>query len=167
MSPDGWPAKLALRRGKASGLMGNRQVVERYVKALEDNDLDAQDALVHEGYEARWPQSGEVIRGRVNRRAVLENYPGATEGLRPATHRIVGRDDEFVTGPGPSWNIIHLVGSGDEITLTGTVDYPDGATWHVVSLLSLRDGKIWRQVDYYAPPFEPPAWRAPYVAIEG
>ena len=144
--------------------MGNRQVVERYAKALADNDLDAQDALVHDEYEARWPQSGEVIRGRANRRAVLENYPGAAEGLRPVTQRIVGRDDEFVTGP--SWNIIHLVGSGDEITITGTIDYPDGTTWHVVSLLTLREGKVWRQVDYYAPPFEAPAWRAPYVEAE-
>jgi hypothetical protein len=144
--------------------MGNRQVVERYTEALAANDFDAQDALVHDDYEARWPQSGEVIRGRANRRAVLEQYPGGNPGLGLNAARIVGRDDEFVTGP--SWNIIHLVGSGDEMTVTGAVDYPDVGTWHFVSLLTLREGKIWRQVDYFAPPFDPPAWRAPYVDIE-
>jgi hypothetical protein len=76
----------------------------------------------------------------------------------------VGRDDEFVAGP--SWTIIHLIGSGDEITVTGTIDYPELGTWHFVSLLTVRDGKIWRQVDYFAAPFEAPAWRAPFVDIE-
>jgi ketosteroid isomerase-like protein len=144
--------------------MGNRQVVERYARALAEDDFDTQDALIHDDYEARWPQSGEVIRGRVNRRAILENYPGASSGLGPTTTRIVGRDDEFVTGP--SWNIIHLAGSGDELTVTGTIDYPDLGTWHFASLVTVREGKIWRQVDYYAPPFDPPAWRAPYVDVE-
>lgn len=144
--------------------MGNRQVVEQYAAALASGDLDAQDALVHEDYEARWPQSGEVVRGRTNRRALVANYPGAAAVLRPATDRILGQDDEFVSGP--SWNIIHLVGSGDQMTFTGTVEYPNGEIWHVVSLLTLREGKIWRQVDYFGPPFDPPDWRAPYVEVE-
>jgi hypothetical protein len=29
-----------------------------------------------------------------------------------------------------------------------------------------RDGKIWQQVDYFGPPFEAPAWRAPYAEVE-
>ena len=144
--------------------MGNRQVVERYTAALAAGDLDAQDALVHEDYEARWPQSGEVVRGRTNRRAIVANYPGAEGVLRPATSRILGQDDAFISGP--SWNIVHLVGSGDQMTFTGTVEYPDGQIWHVVSLLTLREGKVWRQVDYFGPPFDPPDWRTPYVEIE-
>jgi ketosteroid isomerase-like protein len=144
--------------------MGNRQVLERFAEALAANDFDAQDALIHDDYEARYPQSGEVIRGRGNRRAILENYPGTEAGPKTTLSRIVGREDEFVTGP--SWTIIQLVGSGDELTWTGTIDYPNGETWHVVSLLTIRDGKIWRQIDYFAPSFEAPAWRATYVDIE-
>jgi len=144
--------------------MGNRQVVEGYARALAENDLDAQDALVHEDYVGHWPQSGEVIRGRANRRAILENYPGAQSGMRPSTDRIIGQDDKFIAGP--SWNIIHLTGSGDELTATGTITYPNGETWHFASLLTLREGKISRQVDYFGPPFEAPAWRAPYVEVE-
>jgi ketosteroid isomerase-like protein len=146
--------------------VGNRQVIERLAEALATNDLDAQDALIHDDYVCRWPQSGEVIRGRANRRAIQENYPGAEGGIRPTTTRIVGSDDKFISSPIPTWNMIHLTGSGDDLTATGTITYPNGETWHFVTLFTMRDGKIWRQVDYYAPPFESPAWRAPYVELE-
>jgi hypothetical protein len=52
------------------------------------------------------------------------------------------------------------------MTATGTITYPNGETWHFASLFTMRDGKIWRQVDYYAPAFESPEWRAPYVELE-
>jgi ketosteroid isomerase-like protein len=148
--------------------VGNRQVVERFAAALAANDFDAQDALIHDDYVATWPQSGEVIRGRANRRAITEHYPGSEGrlGLGIATARIVGTDDKFISSPLPNWNMVHLQGSGDELTATGTITYPNGETWHYVSLITLRDGKIWRQVDYYAAPFEAPDWRIPYVERE-
>ena len=93
--------------------MGNRRVVEQYVAAMAADDFDAQDALVHDHYVARWPQSGEVVRGRANRRAVLQNYPGQDWEMNLRTERIVGSDDQFITGP--TWNILHLAGSGDEL----------------------------------------------------
>ncbi len=58
------------------------------------------------------------------------------------------------------------MGAGDEFTATGTVTYPDGGTWHFVTLLTVRDGMIWRQTDYFAEPFEVPDWRRPYVDTE-
>jgi ketosteroid isomerase-like protein len=127
--------------------MSNRQVVERFLEAMAADDLDTQDALIHDDYVVRNPQSGEVIRGRANRRAIFENYPGSEGG-------------------GPSWELSLLVGSGDEFTATGTVTYPDGGTWHFVTLLTVRDGMIWRQIDYFAEPFEAPAWRQPYLDTE-
>jgi ketosteroid isomerase-like protein len=124
--------------------MDNRQVVDQFLEAMAADDLDAQDALIHDDYVVRNPQSGEVIRGRANRRAVLENYPGSQGG-------------------GPAWELSHVVGSGDEFTATGTVTYPDGGTWHFVTLLTVRDEKIWQQIDYFAEPFEAPDWRRPYL----
>ncbi|HEX5578505.1 MAG TPA: nuclear transport factor 2 family protein, partial [Candidatus Limnocylindria bacterium] len=126
--------------------MSNRGVVERYAQAVRENDLDAMDALIHDDFEGRYPQSGEVIRGRAIRRGIVEHYPGAEGGLPQNVESIVGKDDEFVTGP--SWNLIHLAGSGDDFTMTGTISYPNGETWHVVALLTLREGKVWREVDY-------------------
>jgi hypothetical protein len=50
--------------------------------------------------------------------------------------------------------------------MTGTVTYPNGETWLFVTLFTMRAGKIWRQVDYYAPKFDAPDWRAPFVEME-
>jgi len=60
----------------------------------------------------------------------------------------------------PSWSIVHLIGSGDEFTVSGKVNYPNGETWYGVILIPVRDGKMWRETRYYAEPFEVPAWRA-------
>jgi ketosteroid isomerase-like protein len=145
--------------------MGNRRVVEAYGQAISVNDTDAIQALIADDYEGRYPQSGEVIRGRASRRAVGERYPGTeTAKLSGRVERVVGADDQFVYGP--SWNIVHLTGSGDEFTLAGTVTYPNGETWHTVALLTLRGGKIWREVDYFAAPFERPDWRASITELE-
>ena len=108
-----------------------------------------------------------MIRGRANRRAIIENYPDADGGIRPDTNRIVGTDDKFIAAPpaGPMWNMIHLKGSGDDLFATGTITYPNGDIWHYASVFTMRDGKIWRQVDYYAPTFDAPEWRAPFVEM--
>ena len=147
--------------------MSNRSVVERYARALTDRDIDTLVSLLHDEYVCRYPQSGELIRPG-GYRAVIENYPGSEgAGVGPAFDRIVGSDDRFVSTPSfPSWSVVHLVGSGDDFTLAGTVAYPNGETWHVVALLTLRDGRIWRELDYFAEPFEPAEWRRPYVERE-
>jgi len=97
--------------------------------------------------------------------AISQNFPGQEQGrLSTSVASIRGRDDEFVTTP--SWNILHLIGSGDEFTLSGTINYPNGETWHSVVLITVRDGKIWRETDYFGPPFEAASWRAPFVEQE-
>ena len=50
--------------------------------------------------------------------------------------------------------------------MVGQITYPNGETWHAVSLITLRDGKISKITDYFGAPFEAPAWRAPYVEVE-
>ncbi len=143
--------------------MGNRQVVERYAEAMSADDFDGQDALIHDEYLLEYPQSGERIRGRANRRAIVEHYPG--KPAPPSLGRIIGEDDQFVSGASfpLAFSVVHLVGSGDDFQVTGTMRYPDGVVWHFVSLMTLRDGRIWRETAYFAPPFDPPAWRSSYV----
>lgn len=148
--------------------MGNRQVVERYARSMAENDLDAQMDLMHDDYVCRYPQSGEVIRGRENLRRIVENFPESTgQGMSPNIGRIIGTDDAWVSRPSwPSWTVVHVTGSGDDFTMTGTITYPNGETWHVVGLLTLLDGTIWRETDYFGAPFPAPEWRAPYVELE-
>jgi hypothetical protein len=75
--------------------------------------------------------------------------------------RVVGSEDEWVVTPS---NTIHrVVGSGDYWFADGTSLYPDGSTWFLSVLIQLRDGKVYRETCYFAPPFEAPAWRAAWV----
>ncbi len=142
--------------------MSGRVIVERYAAALAANDSAMMRESLAPDYVGRYPQSGELIRGVENRLAIGENFPGQEERKLGGTiDEIRGRDDEFVSSP--SWTIVHLIGSGDEFTLTGTVTYPNGEIWHAVMLITVRGGKIWRETDYFAPPFEAAAWRAPFV----
>jgi hypothetical protein len=148
--------------------VGNRRVVERWVAALAADDLAAQRELLHPDFVGRYPQSGEVIRGPDNRIAIAENYPDR-EGVGWGIHvdAISGTDDSFVTAPAAfAWSVVHLSGTEDEFTITGTVLYPDGVTWHAVALLVVRDGRIWRETSYYAEPFPAPDWRAQWVERE-
>ncbi|MBA3403380.1 MAG: hypothetical protein H0U13_01660 [Gemmatimonadaceae bacterium] len=70
----------------------------------------------------------------------------------------------------PAWSVVHLVGSAAEFSVIGTIRYPGGETirypggdtWHVVAPITVRDGKIWRETDYFAAPFDAPDWRLPY-----
>ena len=145
--------------------MSGRAIVERYAAGLAANDPDMLRECLHPDYVGRYPQSGEVIRGPANMLAISQNFPGQEQGrLSTSVANIRGRDDEFVTTP--SWNILHLIGSGDEFTLSGTINYHNGETWHSVVLITVRDGKIWRETDYFGAPFEAPAWREPFVERE-
>ena len=111
-----------------------------------------------------WPQSGERVRGSANDRAI---YMGAWPDGRPSglSIRVVGSEDEWVVTPS---NTIHrVIGSGDYWFADGTSLYPDGSTWFLWSCSSSRDGKVYRETWYFAPPFEAPAWRAAWVERMG
>ena len=63
--------------------------------------------------------------------------------------------------PGP--DRAGIVGSGDSWWGDGTAIYPDGSHWFAAALIELRGGLIYRETWYFAPPLEPPAWRAAWV----
>jgi len=130
----------------------NRKIVEQFIQAMATNDWEAQDRLLSDDFVEEYPQSGERIVGKANRRAIVQNYPGGEP------------TEASASGPNPKPPVI--TGSGDQFTSTGQVKYPNGETWHVISLVECRDGKIARMTDFFAAPFEAPAWRAPYVEVE-
>ena len=130
----------------------NRTIVEQYLLAMSKNDIEAQERLLSDDFVEEYPQSGERIRGKDNRRGIIENYPGGTP------------KETSSTGPAPKAPTI--TGAGDQFTVTGQITYPNGETWQLVSLVELSDGKINRITDYFAAPFEAPAWRTPYVEKE-
>ena len=103
--------------------------------------------------------------GPTNRPTTIRTIPHSIWPRTRATiseiTRITGTDDKFIPrASGLSWAVIHLTGSGDEFSVTSTIRYPDGQLWHYVSLLQVRDGKVWRESTYFGLPFDAPDWRS-------
>ena len=121
------------------GAEENRQAVELLWQLMEKQDWDAAGALLHDDFVQEWPQSGERIRGRENSMAVNKNYPGY-----------------------PTMTMRRALGGGEVVTSEVTLDY-GGKVYHGVSIYEFRDGKISSETDYFAEPFEAPAWRAQWV----
>jgi hypothetical protein len=93
----------------------------------------------HEGFVMEMLQSGERIRGRERMREFQGAYPAAPD-MR--LRRLVVREGLWVA---------EIVSDYGEQTL------------HYVSIVELKDGKMWRDTRYYAEPFDAPEWRARWV----
>jgi hypothetical protein len=57
-----------------------------------------------------------------------------------------------------------IVKPGQAWVAEGTIDYGDGTPVSIVAILETdADGKITRETDYFANPFEAPEWRRQWV----
>jgi len=105
----------------------------------------AQDEMAADDMIQEWPQSGERIRGKANIRAVNDNYPSGS-GTNPKAQL------RRVLAPGEAW------------VIEAVIDYGDGVPVSAVSIIETNaDGKVQRQRDYFANPFEAPEWRKQWV----
>ena len=117
------------------------ELVTRFWSLMHANDFAAAGRLLHADFVLDWPQSGERIRGRENFVLINTHYPAA------------GR-----------WQIAleQLVAEGDQVVTQVTVS--DGAVRaQAITFSTVRDGRIWRQVEYWPDPFPAAAWRAQWV----
>jgi len=115
-----------------------RAALERHWAASNAGDDVAEVDIYRDDVVLEYPQSGERFRGRRN---VLES-----RGNNPAKRR---------------FEIRRTRGSGDLWVIEYVIFY-DGRPVHTVSIMEFRDGKVAREAQYYADPFEAPAWRAPW-----
>ena len=126
----------------------NQATVDRLRAAYENGSLDELARELHDlstdDFVQEWPQSGERIRGRDNVKAINDNYPA-------------------MTGTAPRLSLRRVSGEGTHRVVEGTIDYGDGTPVSYVGVLELRDGKIAAVTEYFANPFEAPAWRAQWV----
>jgi ketosteroid isomerase-like protein len=60
--------------------MDIRALVDRWVEAFGDTDLDSLAELMHPDFVEVYPQSGELIRGFEKFKAIVSSYPGLPEG---------------------------------------------------------------------------------------
>jgi len=140
--------------------MTNEELVQHYTQAMVDRDQDALASMRHSDWTARWPQSGELIRGTDNDRQIMEQYPGGAPRLLPHG-RLIGSEDRWAMSP--MGGVYRVAGEGENFWGEWRMRYPDGREWYTVILLELRDGKVWRETTYWAQPFDAPAWRTQWV----
>src|SRR5215213_483967 len=126
----------------------NGEIIERFRDAIASGDMRQMNQLIDEhasdDFVQEWPQSGERIRGKEMSRRLGEAYP--TE-----------------TGTNPKMEVRRISGGGDLYVIEGTVDYGDGTPVSYVGVAEFRDGKVAKMTEYFANPFEAPAWRSQYV----
>jgi SnoaL-like domain len=136
-----------------------RALFESFIRLANAGDWDALEQYVQPDYEEVYPQSGERIKGMANARAILEHYPGGA--LDRTADRLVGSEDRWVLTPAAT--VLRIEGTGDTYTAISKASYPDGSTWFVISVAELRDQKVAKVQTFFAPTFEPPAWRSQWV----
>lgn len=137
----------------------SEEVVREYVEASAANDQDALGRIRHPAWQAHWPQSGERVVGHRNFAEIARLYPGGTPTIR--LDRLVGSEDRWVVTPANT--VARIAGSGDFWWGEWQMSYPDGKVYECVTLLELRDGRIWRETVYWAEPFAAPDWRRTLV----
>ena len=117
-----------------------RGALEAHWAASAAGDADAEHAIYAEDSVCEYPQSGERILGRKNLQALRSHHPGKPSGFR--VRRMIGREDLWVT----EYTIVY-----------------QGKPAFTVSIMEFRDGKVVHETQYFADPFEAPAWRKQWV----
>ena len=143
----------------------NRSIVEQYLSAMGKNDVEAQERLLSDDIVEEYPQSGEVMRGSRNARSSRENYPGGLEeGSVDFTEaRLAATEARWVMTR--MFTVMQVEGTGNVGTVTFKTRYPDRSEWWIVILYELRGERIAKATTFFAPVFEAPEWRRPYVEL--
>ncbi|HET7106868.1 MAG TPA: nuclear transport factor 2 family protein [Candidatus Acidoferrum sp.] len=117
-----------------------RAALDAHWNASAAGDANAEHEIYEDDAICDYPQSGERILGRRNLQALRSHHPGKPSGFE--VKRIVGSGNLWVT----------------EYTIT----YQARAAF-TVSIMEFSDGKVVHETQYYADPFEAPAWRKQWV----
>jgi SnoaL-like domain len=118
---------------------GIRSLLDRYWSAASQGNADIEYALYDTNAVLEYPQSGERTIGRANIRASREHHPAKR-----------------------AFTIRRIRGHGD-LWITEYVITYDGKPFNTVSIMKFRDSKVAHETQYFAEPFEAPAWRSPWV----
>ncbi len=115
------------------------ETINRLLDGVDRGDTSVMDEVFHEDAVMEWPASREQVIGAKNRRAVYAHMPT----LPKVSNR-------------------HVYGEGDLWVAEATLTYGD-KPFSAVLIFTMRDGKIAKEVGYWAEPFAAPSWRADWV----
>ncbi len=123
------------------------EMAAKFETVMKTGDFGALSGLLQEyatdDFVQEWPQSGERLTKTASLR-LAESYPA-------------------MSGTSPKFTYHRMLGAGDLFVIEGSIDYGDGIPVSYVGIGEIRDGKVARMTEYFANPFEPPAWRADFV----
>lgn len=121
---------------------------------MDERDFATLEKMIHPDLVSDMPQSGERTLGFAGFRAQLEQYPGGGVQNPVATDARLLADPErwAIT---PAYTVVPLAGM-NEFTVLFRAQYPDGRWWHMLTLVELRDERLYRTVNYFAPEMPAP-----------
>jgi hypothetical protein len=117
-----------------------REMLNAHWQASAAGDLKAEHSIYAEDAICDYPQSGERILGRRNLQALRGHHPGKPSGFK--VRRLLGKGDLWIT----------------EYTIT----YQERLAF-TVSIMEFQERQVVHETQYFADPFEAPAWRSPWV----
>jgi SnoaL-like domain len=118
-----------------------RTAIDRHWAASAAGNQIAEHDIYHDDAVCEYPQSGEIVRGRLNLQALRSHHPD-----KPSEFAV-----RRITGEGNLWVSEY------------SIDYA-GKRMCTVSIMEFRDGLVARETQYFSDPFDAPAWRAQWVA---
>ena len=129
------------KRDQDSGVRDQeiREALNQHWAASDANDFETEHRIYQEDAVLEYPQSGERTRGRQNIQIQRASQPS---NKRFRVRRIIGGGHFWVT----------------EFTLTY-----DAKPTYTVSIMEFSGDKVVRETQYFADPFEAPAFRAQLV----
>jgi hypothetical protein len=117
-----------------------REDLDMHWRASAAGDANAEHDIYDDDVICDYPQSGERILGRRNLQALRSHHPGKPSGF----------------------NVKRILGMGDLWVTEYMISY-QGRPAYTVSIMEFRNGKVVHETQYFADPFEAPAWRSQWV----
>jgi len=115
--------------------------LDKHWQASASGDVDTEHEIYADDSICDYPQSGERILGPKNLKALRSHHPGKPSGFQ--VKRIIGNGNLWIT--------------------EYTIVYKEQRAF-TVSIMEFReDARVIHETQYFADPFEAPAWRKQWV----
>jgi hypothetical protein len=118
-----------------------RAALDIHWRASASGDTNTEHDIYADDSICDYPQSGERILGRKNLQALRSHHPGKPSGFQ--IKRIVGNANLWIT--------------------EYTIVYKEQRAYTVSVMEFGPNAKVIHETQYFADPFEAPAWRKQYV----
>jgi len=118
-----------------------REALNAHWKASAAEDFATEHSIYADDSICDYPQSGERILGPKNLQALRSHHPGKPSGFK----------------------IRRMIGTGNLWVTEYTINYKNQLAFTVSIMEFNDDGKVVHETQYFADPFEAPAWRSQWV----